>query len=289
MQAKLIDAGIDYARLTTSAPPAARRFLEKFGQIEARDHALGYQTTKGGAFGFYGDKTRHALLGRKKEWYMLQVSGYESKGLHTLANCDCQASRLDLQITLQVGEENVERLIREAYNGACACEDPERKHMRVNLIESRHHAQTCYIGSRASDIFFRVYDKFAESGKEEYRGCVRYELELKGRASKHAWQELRDANIDLATLLQCVISMLKERGVRVPCEDITAHSLQHRPPQKTSLESSLQWMHRQIAPAIMRLTREVDWAVIFNTLFSSSMTEWERKRILRSLYIYWGS
>ena len=287
--AKLIDAGIDYLRLTSNSAGGARRFLEYFRNVEKRDLQLGYKTQKGGAFGFLGDKVRHAMLGRKLDWYMLQVSGYEAKQGHMLANAECQCSRIDLQLTVFVGEENVAPTLRAAYNGACACASPERKHMRVNLIESRRKEQTVYIGSRASDIFFRCYDKFAESSKEEYRGCVRYELELKGRASKALWRSLQEGSTDLATALQSVISMLFDRGVIVPVADITAHSVFLPPRQKTSLESSLTWLSKQVAPAIMKLARETDWMTLFSALFTSSMTKWEMQRTLRYLTIYWGS
>lgn len=285
----LSDAGFDYVRITSDDAGAQEVLRRVYGEVRQHDEQLGYSEGKGGAFGFYGHKTRHALYGVKKEWHMLQISGYAAKRALRLTQDGTQASRVDLQLTYQVGEENVEGWVRKTYNDACAHQDALRKHLQVNMIESRHKAQTVYIGSRASDIFFRCYDKFAESGKEEHRGCVRFELELKGRASKALWRSFIDGSMTLRQALQMVISMLKERGVSVPSEDLDEQDISLPPREPTSPEGTIAWLHKQVAPVVKRLTQSGSWVYAFNALFDGAMTEWERKRIVRSLVIYWGS
>lgn len=289
MTAKLQDAGFDYVRVLSSDGGAQEVLRRVYGEVRQHDEHLGYLEGKGGAFGFYGHKTRHALYGVKKEWQMLQISGYAAKRALRLTQDGTQASRIDLQLTYQVGEENVEGWVRKTYNDACGHQDASRKHLQVNMIESRHKAQTVYIGSRASDIFFRCYDKFAESGKEEHKGCVRFELELKGRASKALWRALCDGEQTLRSSLQMVIHMLKERGVTVPCEDIDDQDVKLPPREATKEESTIAWLHRQVGPVVKRLTQTSHWMYAFNALFDGAMSEWERKRIVRSLAIYWGS
>ena len=289
MTAKLQDAGFDYVRVLSEHAGPQEVLRQVYGEVRQHDEDLGYSEQKGGAFGFYGHKTRHALYGSKKDWQMLQISGYAAKRALRLTQEGTQASRVDLQLTYQVGEDQVEKWIRKTYNDACAHEDTQRRHLQVNMIESRHRAQTVYIGSRASDIFFRCYDKFAESGKEEHRGCVRFELELKGRASKALWQQFITGEQTLRSALQMVITMLKERGVSVPCEDIDEQDIRLPPRQATKEESTYAWLARQVGPVVKRLTQSSHWMYAFNALFDGAMTEWERKRIVRTLAIYWGS
>lgn len=289
MQAKLIDAGIDYVRVTSSDTRAKVRMGEYFARVAQRDAKLGYKVVKGGCFGFYGHKTRHALYGDKKEWALLQASGYEAKGGLKLAHEGIQASRVDLQLTYRVETGMVENTIREAYRAACAHEAPERRHMKVSMIEQRAKAQTVYLGSRASDVFFRIYDKFEESGKEEYRDCVRFELELKGRASKALWQQLSNGCMSLLQALEMVVHMLAERGVMVPNQDIQDMDILLPPRQKTSEESTAAWLKKQVSPVLRRLTQEHTWMYAFNAVFVGVLDEWTLHRIQRSLAIFWGS
>ena len=289
MPAKLIDAGLDYLRITSDDRAAQVHLGEYFREVAKRDRELGYETTKGGAFGFFGKKTRHALLASKKEWDMLQVTGYESKGGWSLAHEGTQASRVDLQLTYQVGEDAVGSTIRAAYDGACALEDSQRRHLKVTMIESRHKAQTVYIGSRASDIFLRVYDKYAESGREEYRGCVRFELELKGRASKAYWEQVVLQKMTIAQSLEMVVTMFRERGAPVPNEDIQDMDIHLPPRQPTRTQTTLDWLNRQVAPTVKRLTKEYDWMYCFSVLFGDALPSRRRAHVARVLAKDWGS
>lgn len=289
MAAKLIDAGLDYVRVTSQDKASQRAMFEYFRRVLVRDQKLGYEAKTGGAFGFLGTKCRHALYGQKREWAMLQASGYEAKQGMQLAIEGTQASRLDFQLTYWVGEGEVERIIREAYNAACGLRDPQRKHMRVNMIESRHAAQTVYLGSRASDIFFRIYDKFEESKKEEYRGCVRFELELKGRMAKVLWEKIRDGNVGMRACLEMLIAMLAERGVIVPSEDLDNQDIIRLKKPETLIENTVSWLAAQVAPTVKRLSSSHGWIFAFSVLFAGACTEGDRRAIMSTLSRVWGS
>lgn len=287
--ARLMDAGIDYVRVTSAEDSAKLRMVAFYQAIVSRDEKLGYDEQRGGAFGFVGHKTRHALYGYKREWAMVQASGYEAKGALKMAISGTQCSRLDLQLTYYVGEGEVEGVIRNAYNQACALGDPQRRHMNVTMIESRHKSQTVYIGSRASDIFFRIYDKFAESKKEEYRGCVRFEVEVKGRASKALWARLIVGEEDMFGMLTMLVGLLKERGIEVPNPEIEAHDVVHFRKPKTLTENRISWLARQVAPTVTKLVQSHGWTFPFSVLFAESCTEQDRHAIIKTLQIVWGS
>jgi DNA relaxase NicK len=287
--AKLVDAGVDYLRLTTQDRAARNSFMRFYRRVAEFDYQLGYEEQKGGAFGFYGMRTRHALFGDKKEWSMLQVSGYESRSAWMLAQEGTQATRVDLQLTIFVGEENVERTIRAAYESACDHVRAKSRPIDVKLIEHRRRAQTLYLGKRASDIFCRVYDKFEESGREEYRGCVRYEIEFKGRMSKALWQALVLHETNLRASLEMVIAMYSERGVTVPCSDLDNQDIVHLKPSPTSLDGTVAWLSKQVAPTVKRLTAEFGYITPFRILFEQALTDLRIHRIMRTLAVVWGS
>lgn len=287
--AKLVDAGIDYLRVTSQDEGMKGRLLDHYRRVRDEDIRQGHKETTGGAFGFLGKKTRHALMGDKKEWRMVQISGRAAKSGLRIAHEGTQASRIDLQLTFYVGEGNVERFVRGAYDSACLAGNRGVRPVQVRLIESRHQAQTVYIGARASDVFFRVYDKEQESGKDEYRGCVRYELELKGRASKALWQKLVEGTATLRTALEMVVAMLLERGVVLPSDDLDAQDVLMLKRSPTSEEATMAWWRAQVAPSIKRFTATYGWVTPFRILFEEALTDLRARRIMRLLSQVWGS
>jgi hypothetical protein len=289
METKLVDAGIDYNRITTQNFRRAGNLEDAFWRIVMRDKQLGYEVQSGGAFGFVGKKTRHALYGRKKDWSMLQVSGYEAKTTCQLALEHTQSTRLDLQLTVWVGELAVEQIIFDAYADACDHKRAKSRPIEVTLIEKRRRAQTVYLGSRSSDIYCRIYDKFAESGKEEYRGCVRYEVEFKGRMSKAIWQSLVLHKTTLYDQLKMVFKIYDERGVKIPLDDLDHADIIIPKPDKTTNENTLAWLSRQVAPTVKRMTAEYGYVLPFRILFEQALTDLRTHRIMRMLGIVWGN
>jgi DNA relaxase NicK len=289
MITKLTDAGLDYLRVTTQDRGCKANFARYYARVALQDAKLGYKQKTGGAFGFIGQKTRHALIGDKGDWQMLQVSGYSAKSGWFLAHDGSQASRIDLQLTVFVGELCVEQVIRDAYNAACKHIRSKSRPIEVTMIEKRGKAQTVYLGKRSSDIFCRIYDKFEESGKEEHRGCVRYEVELKGRASKACWQSLVLHKTNFAEMLQSVIACFAERGVLIPVEDVSEHDIQFPKPEPTTTDNTLAWLQRQVAPTVKRLTEEFGYITPFRILFETALTDFRAHRIMRMLSVVWGS
>jgi hypothetical protein len=289
METKLISAGIDYNRITTQNMRRAGNLEDAFWRIAMRDRQLGYDVVPGGAFGFVGKKTRHALFGRKKDWAMLQVSGYEAKATGVLALEGTQSTRLDLQLTVFVGALAVESIIFDAYADACDHKRAKARPIEVTLIEKRRRAQTVYLGSRSSDVYCRIYDKHAESGKEEYVGAVRYEVEFKGRMSKAIWASLVAGETTLRQQLEMVIKIFEERGVKIPLDDLDRMDVVIPKPEQTSKENTLAWLSRQVAPTVSKLTAEYGYILPFRILFEQALTDLRTHRIMRLLSVVWGS
>ena len=288
-EAKLTDAGIDYLRVTTQDRAAKNSLMRYYRQVRERDEKQGYKEQNGGAFGFVGKKCRHALFGEKREWAMLQVSGYEAKLGWQVAGEGTQASRIDLQLTIWVGSGEVSNQIRRDYEAACRHVRPKARPIEVKLIESRGRAQTLYLGSRSSDVFCREYDKFEESGKPEHEGCVRYEVELKGRASKALWAQLVLGKTSLRKLLELVMVLYGERGIKLPIEDLDEQDIRIPQPEKTKTEDTLMWLNRQVAPTVARLVGEMGYITPFRVLFEQALTDFRKHRIMRMLSVVWGS
>lgn len=286
--AKLVDAGIDYLRVTCNDERNDGRFRQQFWELAEQDQALGYEVQNGGAFGFVGKKTRHALWGKKQDWSMLQVSGRFAKHMFKLAQEGTQATRIDIQETFHVGEGEVEKTIRTLYNQACAHKGEEGCPVKVKMIEERHRAQTVYIGSRASDYFVRIYDKFEESGKEEYRGCVRVELEVKGRASKALWKAMVEDGVLISQLLDHLKKIVSKRGIEIPAVGSgTAPEIVFKKDQSRE-ENQLWWLRHAVMPTVTRLAGLRGWIQPFSMLFEGACNEFDRHAIMLALVNVFG-
>lgn len=280
---KLVDAGIDYIRVTSQDSRQKGKMFDYYASIRAEDEKLGHKETKGGAFGFVGKKVRHALYGTKSEWAMVQVSGGRAKNALKVAMPGTQCTRIDIQCTYLIENGAVGLVLKKAYEDACAHVRPKARPCAVKMIEERHKAQTVYVGKRASDVFVRCYDKFEESGKEEFKNCVRFEVELKGRAAKSIWKAVQENGWSIAFLLHQLYEILKERGILLPEDSFPNLPTVAMKKEKTTIESKMAWLGRAVAPTVALIASE--WGVYapLRQLFADSCNAVRLHAIMRSI------
>jgi hypothetical protein len=240
-------------------------------------------------FGFYGQKTRHAVWGVKKDWALVQSSGRFAKNGLKLAMSGIQASRIDVQVTMRVDPGTVQQVLRGAYELACNAPNGGHRPREVRLIESRRRAQTVYIGSRASDMFVRCYDKFEESGDEEYRDCVRYEVEIKGRAAKALWEHMATTGSGVGFLVKLLVDVLRERGIELDITEFDNLPTLTLKKDKTTDEGRLAWLKRTVAPTVAKLSETRGWIAPFSMLFDLALNDFDKCGIMRALSISWAS
>jgi len=134
----------------------------------------------------------------------------------------------------------------------------------VKLISSFGEGDTCYIGSRLSDMFLRIYDKERESKDECYIGAVRFEAELKGAYALKAYQLLSRSDPASGAALSVVVGCFKRHGIDLPVNLPLACTYNPVVPLKTfDLDRTAAWLQRQVAPALQRcLTEGMSWGKI---------------------------
>ena len=289
MQAKLVDAGIDYLRVTSQDRKRQEQMFEYFRNIAVMDEKQGYEVKPGGVFGFWGKKSRHALWGVRNDWALVQSTGRFAKAGLKMAMSGIQASRIDIQMTYRLESGEVSEAVREAYEDACMATPGAHRPRAVKLIEERHKAQTVYIGKRSSDIFVRIYDKFQESGKVEYERCIRFEVEIKGRAAKQLWNRMALGSDGIGFLLHLLYEVLRERGITLPEDNFDNAPSMVFKKEPTADESRIAWLARSVAPTVSKLSETYGWIMSFSVLFEKALTEFDKRRIMQSLAFCWGS
>jgi hypothetical protein len=289
MSLGLVSAGIDWVTLTSTNQHTQSRMRNFFQGVAVRDSRLGYVTKKGGAFGFYGQKTRHALLAQKDDRSLLQVSGQEAQQAFRLMRQGDNCTRLDIQVTVRVESGTVGATLARM---ACQARNaPAVRGIRpkIKTIEGEHGTETAFIGKRASEIYIRLYDKFEESGKEEWKDCIRLEVEVKGKTAQALWAKCATDGMGPGYLLSVLRGLLERRGIDVTWIEWPHTSLALPLKEKTSLERTRAWWAAQVAPSIARDVAEWGYYTALSILFDGCLTEWDRTAIMNAISLVRGN
>ena len=96
-------------------------------------------------------------------------------------------------------------------NGQCVSKFRTRnRNDKKKISENEKIGDTIYFGSRQSDVFLRVYDKFLEqTEKENDPECdswMRWELEIKGLKADYVANQLAERNVDEGTIVVGILS-----------------------------------------------------------------------------------
>lgn len=157
-------------------------------------------------------------------------------------------SRLDLQVTAERHEQAPLDLARIAYKASGARRRGGRPVGR-SLYQTTAGGATCYLGSRRSDVFGRVYDKGVEQETHQPGRLWRWELELKRDVAELTARELVLVESLEEAVAGYVSHAFGEWGV--PCPPSASSLPMHRPPQQsTDADRLLRWLAVGVAPSV---------------------------------------
>jgi DNA relaxase NicK len=168
-------------------------------------------------------------------------------------------SRIDLTITAMLDKVDNNVALR-AYNGL-----QEQRKMKTTYIVNNRGGATFYSGSRSSRRFGRVYDKGAESGNVP--GLVwRYEVEYKKPISDAIYALVNRKGAKRDVIRDEVTAYFASIGIEIPGSPTTGYDAMEVPRNLTNMEKKLQWLEKQVQPAIRRLVDEGYLAEIYQAL-----------------------
>jgi hypothetical protein len=235
---------VDYLTVTTEDDITGmqwRRYLEARASEKFAAHVSEWRNKW--YSGFQTDGYRWGYS--DKQGYLLQVSGSEAEKVWRKVVPEARnISRIDLAVTLELAIPKVE-LARQTHS------DVTNAGNNATFITSPT-GDTCYVGSRKSEKFGRLYDKGGQLGTHERGRLWRYELELKGDVAKKAANHLIGGSV--GDIADAVWDFFWSRGAKPYFErgktdglDISLEA------HKTSAEGKLEWLSKQVAPTVRYL------------------------------------
>jgi len=173
-------------------------------------------------------------------------------------------SRVDLQVTAKMDQEP-KQVIAAAYRHSLAFSRAHGGNPTVSVLKCSNGTATMYLGRRQSERFARVYDKGAESSHDDYQGCVRWEVELKGALCLPALRAIAASRRPMFTMASIVVTHFRERGCSLPESWATDRALS-APRKRTDTERQLSWLESQVRPTVEHLISQGRIDQVFRAL-----------------------
>lgn len=260
LDSRIVSAGVDY--ITATMPHTNPNVLEwynnciKYIETIARD---GNETVSSRRQGYEGVSIGGSFCGVRDDGYMVNVSGERAQaGFDIVYRYQPHVSRLDVQCTFQSSDGAGDT----ARNAQLAVEQSNTKLSKAaqrdaTLIQSLSGGATCYVCSKKSEQFARIYEKGAESGEEKYKGAWRYEVQLKNKLATQTATLFRLSEYAQPNQAAVFVRQwLRKRGVSVPWQaEAELHALPSETNTVSDVETRLRWLREQVRPAIRRLIK----------------------------------
>lgn len=258
--ATIVSAGIDYitATMTHESPnvlewyTGCTRYLETIvseGNEAQSTRRLGYEgISVGGSF-----------AGVRDDGYLVSISGERAQqGFDAVYRHLPHVSRLDVQCTIKTddGSPSTAMLAREAIRQSNT-KLSKAAQREATLIESLSGGATCYVCSKKSEQFARIYNKEAESGEDRYKNCWRYEVQLKNNLATQTATLFRLSEYAQPNQAASFVRQwLRKRGVHAPWDaPAELYALPSEKNTASDVETRLRWLREQVRPAIRRLIK----------------------------------
>ena len=263
---KLLECGVDWLTASVRQGSKARAMLT-IAENWALDRSCeGYQMSDWKWNGYSGTQTDGISCGRRDDGVLVRLSGtIANRHWQTLSMWADNISRFDLQVTLH---DPI------AIHDHASC---WRAHLmtdsrvlagitRTKFTESTPDGTTLNIGSRASDRYFRVYDKTAESEGEYPERSWRYEIEYKGDRARGVNQRILKDSQPTQAVFDCLLNAFDDYGIRLPADrpgwTFTDAGIAHR----TTDERRLEWLGKCIRPLVAKLAQAYGTSKVLDCL-----------------------
>jgi hypothetical protein len=251
--AEIVAAGVDWITLTSPrdgrdlqllvAADAILEHEEQAGNKLSRIHWQRYDLRKCGG----------ASAGLRDDGALVRLSG-ETARTHwrSFIPYARTVTRIDVQSTVRPAPPRPDLGAVHLAEALAWAEGRERS-PRITYHGSKHGVECVYLGSRTSEAFGRVYDKFRESNDPALIGTWRYEVEAKGDLAGNLSRALYHERDDVRACGVYVHDFYRARGIG-PVYDRgrgILHAQSHR--VASDDERRLKWLAEQVSHVLVEL------------------------------------
>jgi len=246
----VIESQCDWLTLTCTQASRESDFRWWSSRMLAREQRDGNRMADYNLRGYNGLRCGRVRWGLRMDGEIVQLSGdLAAQEMSTGARLADNCSRVDVAVTVRVtpAYPGLELAHWKEHLGPYHGEGRKATAM---LIQSDDGGTTFYLGKRTSEVMLRVYDKAVESGDDRYRGCHRYELEIKGDRAKPTLQQLTTTS-DPSDWCQATVHEWATTHGLSPVFDLTTSvSLVPGLRRRSDTETKLRWLSSAVRPTV---------------------------------------
>jgi hypothetical protein len=282
LASKSVYTGVDYARFTAVDHRPFDHWRAILEPEWVREELAGRKPHQRVLLGYFGRVGEHCFLGKNDTGCMVQASGaFAWERWHELGNYSERCTRMDLQVTWPIDGEPGE-YIREMYGVAVLHKTRGHRGQEAQIVDTPSGAKMLTIGSRQSEVYGRMYDKGRESGIPDYKGCVRWEIEVKGQQARDLNSYMREHRNESNQTRAIVKQYWEARGM-TPFWD-TFEASETKPPVKRTRtdETKLAWLATQVRPTLQKLKESGKLQQAIAVMFDGVLTEAQVRAIVLS-------
>jgi DNA relaxase NicK len=249
----LVDCGIDWFTTTALDPPTSKLLTLKAEGMMLSESAKGFYIKPWSMKGYSGWRCGRVEWGERQDGVVARLSGgLAASDWWTLWQITERCSRIDLQATFRLVHkpfaeiQHMRRVAQNFYDGRS--DGP-----KITFWSDNKKGACLYFGSRASSLYFRAYNKEAESGRKEFEGCVRLELEVKNRLTYPTVQRLLAAETTQHGILSELATYMDRHGLSPNFGTVDLHSRSECSIIQPDCQKSLDWLSSAVKPTVQRL------------------------------------
>lgn len=264
--AELVDHGVDWYTATCNDEKRVTILQDKSALLLMREHAMGNEKRVWSMYGYEGFKCGGIQFGSRHDGTIVRLSGPTAHdNWQPFFKLATNSSRLDLQATFRL-KEDTSHAIAKHFRAAMRLYRLGKVRQTVALYRSTDQSATIYLGKRESDRFGRIYQKDRESGLEHYRGCVRYELELKNELAHRTAGAVYSSSSPGQFIYATVRKYFGSAGIRLPSLHENRLALISAYRSRSDRDTRLKWFRESVAPAVRELLDQGCLALIIEAL-----------------------
>lgn len=255
---ELIESQVDWLTASAHGKERSQRLMDVARHVAKEEAAQGNQKRRWRLMGYEGHRIGRIAYGRRDDASALvQLSGdaAERRLTDVLSEADV-VTRLDLAATWRATPPDP-LFGRNQYVLAEMFYRSHPRSARPWFVGDASGGFTCYLGSRESATFLRIYDKGAESlasddreGLERYRACWRVELEAKASMASALATMVADREDRADYVRGYLVSFMEAHGMQAPFLAGGRVSLLPGFRRRSDETSKLQHLARNVKPTV---------------------------------------
>lgn len=272
----VVEAGIDWFTTTATDRKTATLLLLRAENLLSQEHRAGCFIKPWRMMGYSGWRCGRLEYGIRDDGAIVRLSSsLAALEWWSVFQLTGRCTRIDLQATLRHDKgaawamaafsRSIKRHYKDRDDGP-----------KITEWKDNNGGRTTYLGSRQSALYFRAYDKGAQSGDENYAGCVRLELEIKNGLCCSVIDSILSYESVPAGVVGILTLFIQKRGgapLTVNTRHTSLYEVSQRLPDSVQ---SLTWLNKQVRPSVIRL---LEMNLIEETIEALGLTNFVQRKI----------